>query len=435
MKIGLLGGGLTGLTLGYLVKEKNIDFEILEKSSECGGLCKTIQENGFTFDTSGGHIIFSKDKEILNFMLNLLGENKVKCRRNTKILYKNYFVKYPFENGLNNLPVEENFECLNEFIKTLNQQFDKPKNFSEWIYQTFGKGIAEKYMVPYNEKIWNFKTENMALFWIEGRVPKPPSEDIIKSSLGIETEGYTHQLYFYYPKQGGIQYLIKSLEEKIENNITKNFKIKSIKNENNKWIISNGKEEKEFDKIISTIPIFDLIEVLDNIPKDIINAVNDLKYNSLISVMLGLDIDKLNKFHWVYLPDKNILTHRLIFPKNDSLYMTPKGKSSIVAEITYNEDDNISKMSDKEIVENIIERLHEKKLINKEKVCYKNIIKSKYAYVVYDLNYENNIKTIYNFFKEFGIDLCGRFSEFKYLNMDACIKSAMDYVKTKNLNQ
>jgi protoporphyrinogen oxidase len=433
MKIGILGGGLTGLTLGYLLKEKNIDFEILEKTDECGGLCKTIQEQGFTFDIGGGHIIFSRDKEILNFMLSVLGKNKVKCKRNTKIVYKNYFVKYPFENGLNKLPLEENFECLNEFIKTLNQKFDKPKNFREWIYQTFGKGIAEKYMIPYNEKIWNFKTENMATFWVDGRVPKPPPEDIIKSSLGIETEGYTHQLYFYYPERGGIQSLIKAMEEKIEDNITKNFEINSIKNENNKWIISDGKEEKEFDKIISTIPIFDLIEVLDNIPKDIINTVNDLKYNSLISVMLGLDIDKLNKFHWLYLPDKNILTHRLIFPKNDSQYMTPKGKSSVVAEITYNEGDVISKMKDEEIVEHIIESLHERKLIDKNSICYKKLIKSKYAYVVYDLNYENNIQTIYNFFKEISIGLCGRFSEFKYLNMDACIKSAMKYVKTNNL--
>jgi len=428
MKVGILGGGLTGLILGYLLKQKNIEFEILEKSDECGGLCKTIQERGFTFDIGGGHIIFSRDEEILNFMLDLLGNNKIRNRRNTKILYKNYFVKYPFENGLSDLPIEENFECLNEFIKTLNKKFDKPKNFKEWIYQTFGKGIAEKYMVPYNEKIWNYKTEDMATFWIEGRVPKPPPEDIIKSSLGMKTEGYTHQLYFYYPKYGGIQSLIKSIEKKVDN-IIKTFEIKSIKKEKNKWIVSNNKEEREFDKIISTIPIFDLVKALNDVPENVVNSVKDLKYNSLINVMIGLDTDKLNNFHWLYLPDKNILAHRLIFPKNDSPYMTPEGKSSLTAEITYSEGDLISKMKDKDIIDNIIENLDEKKLINKQDVCYKKIARLKYAYIVYDLNYENNVKIIYDFFKEVGIGLCGRFSEFKYLNMDACIKSAINYIK------
>lgn len=86
--IAILGGGLTGLTLGYLLNIKNINFEILEKESECGGLMRTLQENNFTFDYRGSHIIFSKDKEVLNFMLTLLGDNKIKNRRNTFFFIK-----------------------------------------------------------------------------------------------------------------------------------------------------------------------------------------------------------------------------------------------------------------------------------------------------------------------------------------------------------
>ena len=339
-------------------------------------------------------------------------------------------MKYPFENGLSGLPPEENFECLNEFIKTLSQKYDKPKNFREWINQTLGKGIAEKYMVPYNEKIWNFKTENMATFWVDGRIPKPPSEDIIKSSLGIKTEGYTHQLYFYYPKHGGIQFMTNQLEEKIKDNVIKNTEIKSIKKTGNKWIVSTNQGEKEFDKLISTIPIFDLIKTLEDVPEEIINAVNSLKYNSLISVAIGLNVDKLNKLHWLYLPEKNILTHRLIFPKNDSHFTTPEGKSLVVAEITYNKGDAISKISDEEIISRVIDNLNERKLIDKETVCYTKLVKSKYAYVVYDLEYEKNIIKIHEFFERLGIELRGRFSEYKYINMDGCIKSAMDYVQT-----
>ena len=198
MKIGILGGGLTGVTLGYFL---NYDVEILEKNKETGGLCRSLQDEGFTFDYGGSHIIFSKDKEVLSFMLAVLGDNKVQRRRNAKILFKGNYVKYPFENGLNDLPKEDNFECLYYYIDNLiKREQDKsnsPKNFKEWIYYTFGKGIAEKYMIPYNEKIWNTKSEQMSLEWVENRVPQPPIEDVIKSSLGIATEGYTHQLHFY----------------------------------------------------------------------------------------------------------------------------------------------------------------------------------------------------------------------------------------------
>jgi protoporphyrinogen oxidase len=231
MKTAILGGGLTGLTLGYLMKQQGKDFEILERDQECGGLMKTLEHNGFTFDYCGSHVIFSKDTEVLDFMLNLLGKNKVRNRRNTKILYKGRLVKYPFENGLSDLPKKENFECLYYFIQNMVKkergELEKPSNLKEWFSYTFGEAIAEKYLMPYNEKIWKYPPEQMGLEWVE-RVPNPPIEDVIKSSLGISTEGYIHQLHFYYPKVGGIHALIKSLETKIGDSIVTNFEVVKI---------------------------------------------------------------------------------------------------------------------------------------------------------------------------------------------------------------
>ena len=433
MKIGILGGGLTGVTLGYFL---NYDVEILEKNKETGGLCRSLQDEGFTFDYGGSHIIFSKDKEVLSFMLAVLGDNKVQRRRNAKILFKGNYVKYPFENGLNDLPKEDNFECLYYYIDNLiKREQDKsnsPKNFKEWIYYTFGKGIAEKYMIPYNEKIWNTKSEQMSLEWVENRVPQPPIEDVIKSSLGIATEGYTHQLHFYYPKEGGIQSLIKSIESGIKERITPNFEVQSIRKEDNKWIVSNNNKEKEFDKVVSTLHLSDLINVLKDVPENVMNAINNLKYNSLITVMIGLDIPKLNDFSWLYIPDNDIKTHRVSFPSNYSEEVAPNGKSSVLAEITCSEEEDIWNRKDDNIANEVIDDLHRLKIIDKNTVCYSKVKRSKYAYVIYDLDYIKKMQVIYRYFNEIGIELCGRFSEFKYLNMDACIRSAMN--KANELN-
>ncbi len=96
MKIGILGGGLAGLALRYFIKH---DTEILEKEAECGGLCRSIQENGFIFD-QGGHLLFSKNKGVLGVLRKILGNNVEKRRRNNKVYYDKRFLKYPFENGL-----------------------------------------------------------------------------------------------------------------------------------------------------------------------------------------------------------------------------------------------------------------------------------------------------------------------------------------------
>ena len=86
----------------------------------------------------------------------------------------------------------------------LKRRTEKPKNLEEWCHKNFGRSISEKYLIPYNKKIWKFQLDKIGTEWVE-RIPKPPTKDVIKSSLGISTEGYKHQLYFYYPKKGGIE--------------------------------------------------------------------------------------------------------------------------------------------------------------------------------------------------------------------------------------
>ncbi len=432
MKIGILGGGLAGLSLGYFFHLKGYNFKILEKNPETSGLLRSVNIDGFTFDIGGSHIIFSKDKEILEFLVSLLKTNIIKRKRNTKILYKGRYIKYPFENGLSDLPRQDNFECLYYFVQNLIAKerglLKPPVNLKEWFYYTFGKGIAEKYLIPYNEKIWKFPLEEMSMVWVE-RIPQPPIEDIIKSSLGISTEGYTHQLYFYYPKFGGIQSLAKAFEESIKDNVITNFEVKKIKKEDGKWVVSNGKREFEFDKLISTIPLQELFKTLENVTKEITKAVENLKFNSIITVGIGIDRPKLNDFSWLYIPDREILTHRISFPSNYSPYVAPEGKSSLLAEITYREGDEISRMSDKEISERVLDDLDKLGIIDKRDIICITVNRIRYAYVIYDLNYKENLRIIHKFLKDMGIDLVGRFARWDYLNMDAVVKQARDYVE------
>jgi protoporphyrinogen oxidase len=429
MKIAVLGGGLSGLTLAYLMKRNGLDLDILEKEEECGGLMRTLRTKEFTFDYGGSHIIFSRNKEMLQFMLSLLGENKVKRRRNTKVLYKGRFVKYPFENGLADLPRQENFECLYHFVQNLIKiekgNVEKPRNLREWCFYTFGKGIAEKYLMPYNEKIWKYPPQKMGLEWVE-RIPSPPIEDVIKSSLGIATEGYTHQLYFYYPRNGGIHALIRSLEQKIQHCINTRFEVKEIGKEGNSWVISNGRKKKSYDKIISTIPVQELTKAI-NPPRKVQDAAQNLKYNSIISVLIGLDRKRINRFSWLYIPDRKCLAHRVSFPSNFSPNVVPRAKSSLLAEITCDVGGKTWNTKKKEIIDVTIGDLHRMKIIRESDVCFADVRRTEFAYVINDLGYGKNLKILRDYFRRIGIDLVGRFAEFKYLNMDDCIRSAWNY--------
>ncbi len=115
------------------------DSEVLEKAARTGGLCRSFEKEGFTFDL-GGHILFSKDEEILNLELSLLQGKLNRLKRNAACWFKNRLVKYPFENGLAALDKGDAYECVLHFVSNAQRP---QNNFEDWIYNTFGKGLAE----------------------------------------------------------------------------------------------------------------------------------------------------------------------------------------------------------------------------------------------------------------------------------------------------
>ncbi|MDD1678998.1 MAG: FAD-dependent oxidoreductase [Methanomicrobiales archaeon] len=434
MKIAILGGGLTGITLARLYSEKGHEVVVLEKEKEYGGLCRSRTDQGFTFDTGGSHIIFSRDTEVLAFMLRMLEHNREMRKRNTKIYHRGCYIKYPFENGLHELEKEECFFCINEFIRNLiaveKGEIKPPHNFHEWTYYTFGKGIANLYLIPYNEKIWKYPTQRMSCHWVEGRIPRPPVEDVIKSAIGMETEGYTHQIRFAYPRSGGIKALVEAIAAPIESTIRCGFAVSALGRQGDQYVIGNGEEEIMADRVISTLPVQALLNVLPDVPPELLVACGNLQYNSLYCVGIGVK-GEVPPYSWVYIPDPRTgLFNRISFPSGYSPETAPSGHASILVEITFREGDEVDSFQEDEIVDQVLTSLQAMQLISgPEDVVYTYIERQRYAYVIYDLDYQKNIALVRDFVRCRGIGLVGRFAEFEYLNMDDCIRHAMNFVR------
>lgn len=434
MRTLILGGGLSGITLAHLLRTRGQQVTVLEAEERIGGLCRSRTENGFTFDTGGSHIIFSRDTEVLRFMQNVLSSNRGQRTRNTRIMYRDILVKYPFENGLAALPKDDLFFCINEFIKTYlmseKGEIPPPANFAEWIYATFGKGIADLYMIPYNQKIWNYPPASMSAHWVEGRVPRPPVEDVIKSAIGIETEGYTHQSVFTYPAEGGIEALVTSIARGIEDCILTGFKVRSLVLREGVWEAGDGKRTVTGDRVISTIPLQHLLPCLEGgTPPAVKEAADALRYNSVCCVQIGIR-GMVPDISWLYIPDRTqSLANRISFPSNFSSRVAPAGHAGILAEITYNEGDEVSRMTDGDLVRHVIQSLERMGFLTPDQVVHTAVDRQKFAYVVYDLAYLENIRIVREYFQAQGITLVGRFSKFEYLNMDGCIRQAMECVR------
>lgn len=420
-KVGILGGGVSGIALAAHL---DADVDVLEKSTRTGGLCGTIVENGFTFDAAGPHIMFSKNKEVLNLMIEVLDGNVHQNRRENRIYFKGTLVKYPFENDLASLPKEDTFDCILGYLKN-PRAGDPPSSLAEWSYATFGAGISEKYFIPYNRKIWNYDPEKIGLEFV-ARIPKPPMEDVLKSAIGIPTEGYLHQLYYSYPTVGGFEAIVHGFEKRVRGEIHTGWPVAAIARDGEGWLVtSSGGEERWYRELVSTLPLHELLKVWPDAPAETRDLARKLRYNSLVNVLIGCNADPGHTYTALYVPDPEIVFHRLSFPKAFGEKCVPPGGSSIMAEITTNEGDGIWESSDEELIERTTAEIERIGFVDRSTIVYRRVARFLYGYPVYDLDYRSNVTAMRESVASTGLRLLGRFAQFDYINSDVCVERAL----------
>lgn len=433
MKFTILGGGLSALSLAYFLQnnDKIEKITILEKSDKAGGICRTYEEKGIQYDV-GPHIIFSKDKEILDLMNSLLGENNEKHRRSNRIIHKKRFVQYPFENDLSKLPQEDIDYCVNAFVHNPYENYEA-KNMLQFFLKTFGEGITNTYLRPYNEKIWKFDPSFMDTQMVE-RIPKPPKEDILRSAKGETIDGYLHQLYFTYPKNGGTEALINAfiskLTAKVE--IITDAEVKKVEKCINGFKILTTAGMYEAENLVSTMPVNELVKIYNSDSKtfDILNTAENLRFNSIAICIVNTKKDYAGDNYAFMVADKNVKFHRLSKLDFMGKGYHIDGTATYMAEITYRKNDLYDKASDDELIKDVIKGLEVIGFIDSsEDVNFTALKRFEYAYVIYDLNHRRNMDKIKDYFSKEKIYLNGRFGSFEYLNMDAIIR------QSKNLAQ
>lgn len=412
MKIAILGAGISGLTAARLLTDKGYQVVVFEKNDTPGGLARSRFTNGYLYDPHGGHIFNSNHSEIVDWVFSILPkENWQFTIRNAKIYFHRKYISYPFELSLCELPIEEAVECTYDFI--LSQQGKEPSNFKDWLTWNFGKGIADYYMIPYNEKIWAYPLDKMETQWMQGKMPLPDKKEIIRSILlKNPTERKMPHSTFYYPLHGGIQTMVNAIAEGIT--ICYNTPIKSLKKQDLQWVV-NG--EDTFDTIISTIPLPILPNVM-SLPSEIVSCIKDLKYNSLTTVLFDCPETDIT---WLYIPSHSYYSHRIGYQSTLTPYASSNPKRGCAAlEIIGRQF---------EITSSLIERSD---IVPKE-IGFSNVLDSEfteYAYVIHDLNYRINIKTILNYFsQDTSFKLLGRWGTWNYKNMDLCMLDALNLVE------
>ncbi|MDP2905980.1 MAG: FAD-dependent oxidoreductase [Candidatus Omnitrophota bacterium] len=405
----ILGAGLAGLSAaGYT------NAAIYEKEGRIGGTCSSTRSGGFTFD-QGIHVLHTKKQYILDLARKKAGFEKK--RRLAWIYSRGAMTKYPFQANTFGLPADIVTQCLAGFIEVYDKHKSNYENYQDWVYSHFGRGIADNFYLPYSEKFWTVKADKMTTDWIGPRVPKPDLLQVIRGAVSLQKEEFGPNALFRYPRQGGIQRLAGALLKKGSRIYLGRRAVKI--DIHAKTVYFDGGTSVDYNKLISTIPLPELIGIIRAAPDKVAQAAKELIYNSVLCLNFSIKRKNISNDHWVYFPEEQFAAFRVSFPGNFSASCVPEGYSSVQAEVAYSK---FKPLGYKDIASKVIRDLITAGIIKKtDKIKLLNSMDIKYAYVIYDHSRPRNVALINNFLRKRQIYNCGRYGSWEYQWMDDAI--------------
>ena len=411
----IIGGGISGLTLANYLKD---NYLIIEKENEVGGYCRTIKKGNYIWDYAG-HFFHFKTDEFKEKFLNVIPKEDIiyqdKC---TKILYKNDLIDYPFQTNIHQLEKQEFIDCLYDLFN--KEEKDKYDNFLDILYGKFGKGIVEKFLKPYNEKLYAIDLTELDVDAMGRFFPYADKEAIIKNMKSNSNNSYNNS--FLYPKNGAGSF-IKVLSDNLsKDKILLNTSVKSIDLTNKKVVLSNDKVI-EYDYLINTISLPNFIKLTN----ENLNLADSLSYNKVLVFNLGFNKkSNLVNEHWLYIPSKDCNYYRIGFYDN----ILNQDKLSMYVEIGYGKNDIID---NKEIEKQLCLTLDN---LKKQNIIDDTFKLEEYVSIVMDPAYVHiNSKTdkeVKEYFKDLenkNVYSIGRYGGWTYCSMEDCMLEAKKLVE------
>jgi UDP-galactopyranose mutase len=448
----VIGAGPTGLSAAYHLGEGTL---LLEKNASVGGWCRSVHDQGFTFDYAG-HIMFSNDPYVLKLYDMLLGPNLHWQDREAWIYSKQVYTRYPFQGALYGLPPKVIKECIVGAVEARFGSLAGPdggtgtalpcavkpvddccadgtgdvansasfaprkratQSFEQFIYQVWGRGIAEHFAIPYNKKLWTVPLSEMETSWLGGRVPLPDLEQIIEGALEPVAKPMGPNARFGYPLSGGFQALMSGFLPHIKGRVEMNSAAVQLLPREHVLVMADGVRYR-YDHLVSTMPLPELVRLIGaEAPDEVRAAANGLRHISVRCVNLGVARENITDKHWIYYPEDTIF-HRIFVQGNASPHCNPPGGFGLTCEISYSPWKPLPLDGDALIARCVADCVAVGMLTADDRLITANQVDMPYAYVIYDQARAANVATVKDWLARYDIVLAGRYSEWEYYNSD-----------------
>lgn len=417
----VLGSGMASLGAAYRLHAEGVTPTMYDKNEYCGGHTASFRfESGFLFDM-GPHISFTKDPRIQDLFADSVDQQYETIQINLNNYWRGYWPTHPVQLHLRGLPEDVVIKVLNDFIEE-RQTPERPiLNYADWLLASFGRTFAELFPMQYTRKYHLTSAENMTTDWLGPRIYRPSLEEVLRGAISTAAPQIHYITHFRYPKNGGFASYLKKFVPL--GNLKLNHELVSIDPRARQLVFSNG-SAANYDALVSSVPLTDLIPMIQGAPRDVIDAAAVLACSTLVLVNIGVNRQDISSAHMTYFYDDDYCFTRLGFPHMLSSSNAPEGTGSIQAEVYFSSKYRPLANSPSDWIEPVITDLRRCGLLrDDDQILCKKAMLVPFANVIFDLDRTAALKTVHGYLDELGIAYCGRYGEWAYMWTDESFKS------------
>ena len=303
----MLGAGITGLAFANFFEDA--DVLILERDAEIGGWCKTEKRDGFVWDYSG-HFFHFRHADIEAYLRERMpGQRIDTVVKDSRIWFRGDLVDFPFQKNIHQLPKQDFIDCLYDlYFRDEAQPTGTAGSFKQMLYEKFGRGIADRFLVPYNEKLYACDLDLLDRDAMGRFFPYADVEAVVRNMR--QTDNASYNATFTYPQGGAIEYVNALTVDLPQQTIALSEGAVAIDVDRKTVTTSQGREIG-FDHLISTAP-FDRFLSMCGYAHD----AEVLSSNKVLVFNLGFDRKGMQSVHWLYFPDPSQSFYRVGFYDN-----------------------------------------------------------------------------------------------------------------------
>lgn len=408
----ILGAGVSGLT--FAGRLDGGEYLILEKEAEAGGYCRTTRRGDYVWDQAGHFFHFSHPELREAFRRVLAPEETVERVKNTRIYYNGLLVDYPFQKNIHQLPKEELIDCLYGLAE--KEEKETYSSFLDMLYGKFGEGITERFLRPYNEKLYACSLDRLDADAMGRFFPYAELREIIRNMKVPDDSSYNRS--FLYPRQGAAVFIRELLKDVDEGAVRYGETVVGVDTAGK--TVTTDKGVYSFEYLVSSIPLDRFVEM-----SDAGEGVDRTVFSSNQVLVLNLGFDRPAKdrsIHWLYVPGREFDFYRAGFYSN----ILGTDKLSMYIEIGYPSGRTISREEIDAQLTKTLEGLRRMGVLDGHRLADWQAVVMDPAYVHISEKSREAVNALKKALAEKGVYLVGRYGAWKYCSIEDCMIDALD---------